>query len=43
MTHSLAVLRQPALAGHTIAFDTWAADAISRAEAGLNLLPPTPG
>ncbi|MCP2244291.1 DODA-type extradiol aromatic ring-opening family dioxygenase [Lentzea aerocolonigenes] len=32
MTHSFAVLRQPALAGYTTAFDTWAADAISRGD-----------
>jgi 4,5-DOPA dioxygenase extradiol len=32
MTHSFAVMRNPALAGHTIAFDAWAADAINRGD-----------
>ncbi len=32
MTHNFAVMRKPALAGYTIAFDTWAADAISRGD-----------
>jgi 4,5-DOPA dioxygenase extradiol len=30
MTHSFEVMRNPALAGHTEAFDTWAADALAR-------------
>jgi 4,5-DOPA dioxygenase extradiol len=32
MTHSFAVMRRPALAGHTRAFDEWAADALSRGD-----------
>jgi 4,5-DOPA dioxygenase extradiol len=32
MTHSFAVMRNPALAGHTKAFDEWAADALSRGD-----------
>ena len=30
MTHSFEVMRNPALAGHTQAFDTWATDALAR-------------
>ena len=33
MTHSFAVMRKPALADHTEAFDQWAADAIAHASA----------
>jgi 4,5-DOPA dioxygenase extradiol len=32
MTHSFAVMRDPALAGHTRAFDAWAADALARGD-----------
>ncbi len=32
MTHSFAVMRNPALAGHTQAFDAWAADALARGD-----------
>ncbi|MGW2020325.1 DODA-type extradiol aromatic ring-opening family dioxygenase [Streptomyces sp. NPDC001927] len=32
MTHSFAVLRRPDLAGHTRAFDEWAADALERGD-----------
>jgi 4,5-DOPA dioxygenase extradiol len=32
MTHSFAVMRNPALAGHTRAFDEWAADALTRGD-----------
>jgi 4,5-DOPA dioxygenase extradiol len=32
MTHSFAVMRKPALADYTTAFDAWAADAISRGD-----------
>jgi 4,5-DOPA dioxygenase extradiol len=32
MTHSFAVIRNPALAGHTQAFDAWAADALDRGD-----------
>ncbi|AEK39975.1 dioxygenase [Amycolatopsis mediterranei] len=32
MTHNFAVMRKPALVDYTIAFDTWAADAISRGD-----------
>ncbi|KGN36239.1 DODA-type extradiol aromatic ring-opening family dioxygenase [Knoellia subterranea] len=32
MTHSFAVMRNPALAGHTEAFDEWAADALDRGD-----------
>jgi 4,5-DOPA dioxygenase extradiol len=32
MTHSFAVIRNPALAGHTRAFDAWAADALDRGD-----------
>jgi 4,5-DOPA dioxygenase extradiol len=32
MTHSFAVMRNPALAGHTQAFDAWAADALDRGD-----------
>ena len=32
MTHSFAVMRDPALVGHTEAFDQWAADAIARGD-----------
>lgn len=32
MTHSFAVFRDPALATHTAAFDTWAADALARGD-----------
>lgn len=32
MTHSFAVMRDPSLAGHTIAFDEWAADALDRGD-----------
>ena len=32
MTHSLAVMPNPALAGHTKTFDEWAADALSRGD-----------
>jgi 4,5-DOPA dioxygenase extradiol len=32
MTHSFAVMRQPALAAYTTAFDQWAADALTRGD-----------
>jgi 4,5-DOPA dioxygenase extradiol len=32
MTHSFAVMRRPDLAGHTEAFDAWAADALARGD-----------
>ncbi|AEV85751.1 extradiol ring-cleavage dioxygenase [Actinoplanes sp. SE50] len=32
MTHSFAVMRDPALVGHTRAFDAWAADALARGD-----------
>ncbi|WP_285474179.1 class III extradiol ring-cleavage dioxygenase [Actinoplanes sp. NBRC 101535] len=32
MTHSFAVMRNPRLAGHTAAFDEWAADAVTRGD-----------
>jgi len=32
MTHSFAVMRDPGLIGHTIAFDEWAADALARGD-----------
>ncbi|KGN34284.1 extradiol ring-cleavage dioxygenase [Knoellia sinensis KCTC 19936] len=32
MTHSFAVMRDPSLAGHTAAFDEWAADALERGD-----------
>lgn len=32
MTHSFAAMRNPALAGHTEAFDAWAADALARGD-----------
>ncbi|WP_255658395.1 class III extradiol ring-cleavage dioxygenase [Actinoplanes sp. L3-i22] len=32
MTHSFAVMRRPALAGHTKAFDEWAVDALARGD-----------
>lgn len=32
MTHSFAVFRRPELAGHTAAFDEWAADALARGD-----------
>lgn len=32
MTHSFAVMRNPSLRGHTLAFDEWAADALARGD-----------
>ncbi|WP_198602176.1 DODA-type extradiol aromatic ring-opening family dioxygenase [Rhodococcus opacus] len=32
MTHSFAVMRDPGLLGHVVAFDEWAADALSRGD-----------